>query len=347
MASSSGRPSSPLERELFESAWNFDFFQAVRLLERLYRDRRPIGDSAAPADEIVRFSAWRSLAFPASAIQSLEAGDGATSHARMTVAFLGLTGIKGVLPVHYTERMLASKDTDDNPLVQFFDLFNHRWTSLFYRAWQKHRPHALYESAALTGNRPDVFTHALFDLIGLGTNGLRGRMQMLDEPLLRYAGLFSQRPHSASALQNMLTDRFRVPIVIEQFVGSWYSLSEFDRSYLTFEAERNQLGVGAFLGDRVWDQQAKFRIKVGPVGMARFRGFLPDGEEIGQLRELTRLFVGTALAFQVQLVLKAPEVPKMQLSGEGQQGLRLGWSSWLKTRDFKAPAEDAAFTYLN
>lgn len=347
MAASSGRSSPSLERDLFERGWEFDFFQAVRLLEWLYRDCKPVGQSASPADEIVQFAARLSLAFPASAIHALERNGHASARPRMTVAFFGLTGSKGVLPVHYTERMLASKDTDDNPLIRFFDIFNHRWTSLFFRAWQKHRPHALYESAALAGHRPDTFTHALFDLIGMGTTGLRGRMQMLDEPLLRYAGLISQRPHSAVALKGVLKDRFRVPITIEQFIGSWYPLNEFDRSYLAPEAERNQLGVGAFLGDRVWDQQAKFRIKVGPVAMAGFCAFLPDGDDIRELRELTRFFVGTAMAFEVQVVLKAPDVPKMQLGSERQDGPRLGWNSWLKTKEFQADAVDATFTYLN
>jgi type VI secretion system protein ImpH len=169
---------------------------------------------------------------------------------------------------------------------------------------------------------------------------------MLEEPLLRYAGLISQRPHSATALQGALRDRFQISIVIEQFIGSWYSLSEFDRSYLEQESERNQLGVGAFLGDRVWDQQAKFRIKIGPVNAARFCSFLPDGNEAEELREITRLFVGTSMAFEMQLVLRAPDVPRTQLGVENAGASQLAWNSWLKTTEFTADARDATFTYL-
>ncbi len=90
----------------------------------------------------------------------------------MTVTFLALTGIQGVLPVYYTERMIARGRRHGDALAEFFDLFNHRFVSLFYRAWQKHHFPVLYESAAIEGahhRQPDPFTQSLFDFIGLGT----------------------------------------------------------------------------------------------------------------------------------------------------------------------------------
>ena len=47
------------------------------------------------------------------------------------------------------------------------------------------------------------------------------------------------------------------------------------------EMERNQLGEGAFLGDEVWDQQSRFRIRLGPLGLDRFIEFLPDAPAMG------------------------------------------------------------------
>ena len=151
------------------------------------------------------------------------------------MAFLGLTGTQGVLPFCYTEWMLERKAAKDDTLAAFLDLFNHRLISFFYRAWEKHRPPVLYELGAARDQQPDAFTHSLYDLIGMGTEGLLGRMRIHDESLLLYAGLIAQRPHSASALRGILRDYFDVPVEIDQCVGDWYELDETDRCYLSPE----------------------------------------------------------------------------------------------------------------
>src|SRR5207244_10484960 len=184
------------------------------------------------------------MAFPASPVHDIERIRDSSEPVRMTVAFMGLTGTQGVLPFYYTERMLDSKAAKDNALAAFFDLFNHRLVSLFYRAWEKHHPAVLYEIAAVRGGQLDAFTQYLFDLIGMGTRGLRGRLGIQDESLLLYAGLIAQRPHSASALRGILQDYFSLPVEIDQCVGSWYELAEADRCCLSDELEGNQLGVG-------------------------------------------------------------------------------------------------------
>ncbi len=345
MATVSRRADPPLEKALFERACEFDFFQAVRLLERIFPRRKPVGFTARPSEEVVRFGAWLSLAFPASAIDLIEQSPDLDKPVRMTVTFLALTGIQGVLPIYYTERMMTRKGSKENALAQFLDLFNHRLVSLFYRAWQKHNFPALYESAAMQGEEPDSFTRVLFNLIGMGTASLRGRMHISDESLLRYAGLIAQAPHSASALRGILRDYFAVPVVIQQCLGSWYELHDLDRAYLSPDLERNQLGIGAFIGDKVWDQQARFRICLGALSFARFREFLPDGAALVKLLELTKYLVGLALAFDVQLILQAEEVPDLRLTDVGADAPRLGWSTWLKTTAFQNDATDAVFAY--
>lgn len=347
MAAPSRRTDPSVEETLFSRGFEFDFFQAVRLLRRLFPERKPPGGIARPSEEIARFGAWLSLAFPASAIDNVERSARADDPARVTVTFLGLTGTQGILPLHYTERLLALKAAKDTVLAEFLDLFNHRIVSLFYRAWAKHHPPIIYESAALERRYPDSFSHYLFDSIGLGTDGLRGRMRIPDESLLPYAGLIAQRPHSATAVRGILRDYFAVPVEIEQHLGNWYDIAEGDRSFLSPEMERNQLGVGAFLGDKVWNQQDRFRIRVGPVGLKCFRDFLPDGTAMAKLIELTRFLVGQALAFDVQVFLDAKDVPFCRLSESGGDAPRLGWMAWLKTAEFETHAGDAIFASVN
>jgi type VI secretion system protein ImpH len=337
------RADPSLEERLFRRGFEFDFFQAMRLLARRFPERKSVGGTAKPAEEIVRFCAWLSLAFPASAIDNIEQSANPDDPARVTVTFLALTGTQGILPFHYTERLLALQEKKDDTLADFFDLFNHRLVSLFYRAWEKYRPAVLYELGALRRKQPDPFTHSLFDLIGMGTDCLRGRMRIADESLLPYAGLIAQRPHSANALRGILRSYFSAPVELDQFLGDWYKLEEGDRSYLAPELERNQLGVGAFLGDRVWDQQSRFRIRIGPLNFVRFREFLPDGQALAKLMQLIRFLVGPTLAFDVQVFLRAADVPYCRLTEQGEDAPRLGWTSWLKTCEFFRDAGDAVF----
>ena len=347
MAAPGRRTDPSLEEELFEHGYEFEFFQAVRLLGSVFLSGKAVGGTARPSEEVARFSAHLSMAFPASAVHEIESTPGSSLPPQVTVAFLALSGTQGVLPFFYTEYMLARKAAKDDSLAAFLDLFNHRLISLFYRAWEKHRPPILYEVAARTGLTPDRFTWNLFDLIGMGTDGLRGRMLFDDENLLRYAGLIGQRPHSASALRGILRDYFAVHVEIDQCLGSWYDLENSDRSYLSAELERNQLGVGAFIGDQVWDQQARFRIRVGPVTLERFVQFLPDRRTMARFVEFTRYLMGPVMAFDVQVFLQAPDVPYCRLIDEGDDAPRLGWIGWLKTEEFMADAGDAVFAYLN
>jgi type VI secretion system protein ImpH len=341
------RTDPSLEEALFERGYEFEFFQAVRLLARIHADRKPVGGTAKPEEEFVRFGAHLTMAFPPSAIYDIARIPDSEDPARMTVAFLGLTGIQGTLPLCYTEWMLEREAAKDDTLAAFLDLFNHRLLSLFYRAWEKHRPPVLYELSVARNRLPDPFTHSLYDLIGMGTKGLLGRMGIENESLLFYAGLIAQRPRSASALRGILRDYFSVPVEIDQCIGDWYELEEADRCYLAAEAEASQLEVGAFLGDAVWNQQGRFRIRVGPLKFDRFLEFLPDGRAMAKLVEFTRYLVGQAMAFDVQVSLRAGEVPYCRLSDEGPDAPRLGWMGWLKTGAFVKDASDAVFAWVN
>src|SRR5262249_41651130 len=153
---------------------------------------------------------------------------------------------------------------------EFLDLFTHRMASLFYRAWEKYRFPVAYER-----DEQDRFTQYLYDIIGMGTGGLRGRLGLrartpprADQAPLFYAGLSAQRPHSAGARAAILSDYFGVPARIEQFVGQWLTLDDDSRSYIG--RANSELGVNTIAGARVWETQSKFRLKFGPLTFIEF-----------------------------------------------------------------------------
>jgi type VI secretion system protein ImpH len=256
----------------------------------------------------------------------------------MIVAFMGLTGLMGVLPRHYTELLFERVRQKDFSLRDFLDMFNHRMLSLFYRAWEKYRFPIGYERARSQSDY-DPFSGGVFHLIGMGTNGLRGRLRTGDEVLLHYAGLLAQQPRSSTTLAALLADYFNAPVSVQQFLGGWLRLDKHSITRLG-RSDGNRLG-NAILGSRFWDQQSGFRIQMGPLSFAQFRQLLPSGTAFKPLVDLARFFVGLALNFDIQLILKAGEVPSCALGKPSAEALRLGWSSWLKTKHFCADTGDA------
>ena len=342
MAAASGRTNPPLDRLLFEEGYRFDFFQAVRLLERLYPSRSAVGYNAAPDKEATRFRALLSLTFPPSAIFDVSHSEKETGPDEMMVAFMGLFGSMGVLPRHYTELLIDRVRRKDFTLRDFLDIFNHRFISLFYRAWEKYRLPAAYERSRLGGSDDyDPFSRLIFHVVGMGTGGLRGRLRTGDEVLLYYGGLVAQQPHSASGLEALLGDFFAVPAVVKQFTGGWLRLDPENRSFLGRNQANNELGRSTILGSKFWDQQASFRVVIGPLSFEQFREILPSGSGFAPLVDLTRFYVGMALDFDVRLILRAAEVPACRLGKPIRGAIQLGWSSWLKTRQFSHDATDA------
>lgn len=327
MVAEKRRTDSPLDQELFEEPYRFEFFQAVRLLERLQPQREPVGHDSPPGREVVRFRTMQTLSFPSSEIHDLTRDKSSADGDRpeMTVAFMGLTGPLGVLPHHYTELLMERARYKDTALWTFLDIFNHRLISLFYRIWEKHRFPVAYERGEL-----DQFTGYLFDIIGMGTGGLRGRLSFNDQALLHYGGLIAQRPHSANAVAAIVGDYFAVPARVVQFTGQWLNLEE---NVTRLGSAHSQLGISTIAGTRVWDSQSKFRIRLGPLNLAEFNDFVPAGSAYRPAIDMLRLLAGLEFDFDMQLVLRAPDVPACRLGADPHLGPRLGWTSWLKTRD--------------
>jgi type VI secretion system protein ImpH len=309
----------------------------VRLLERISAGRKPVGEFVPPSMEAVRFGANPSTTFPASEIQELRWDEGEPP--RMTVNFLGLTGPLGVLPLYYTELVMSRLRERDTSGLDFFDIFNHRMTALFYRAWRKHRFTVAHER-----DTRNAFSNYLLALIGMSTDGLQNRLAVPDESLIHYSGLLAPHPRSAMALKQLLEDYFDVPVEIEQFAGSWYPLDS--QTQCSFEDEPSpstQLGQGAIVGDEVWDHQSVARIRLGPLTLERYRDFLPGGAANEALRALTQFFSGNEIDFEVQLILAREDVPRCELGKAGATAPVLGLLSWVRSVPFERDAADTIF----
>ena len=327
-------------REMLENDPNrVHFFQAVRLLERLYPERNPVGLFVTPDSEVVRFSSQPTFSFPASEIQAFERR--ADGQGEIVVNFMGLSAAVGALPHAYTEFLLERARAKDYAAEGFFDLFNHRVISLFYRAWQKYRFYVAYERG---GEGDDAVTSTLYQLLGLGTKGLRNRMEIADDACLYYAGILAHTTRTSQGLRHILEDYFAVPVTIEEFTGSWNRLPPANLTFLretgTFS---ERLGMGTIVGDEVWDQHGAITIRLGPMKFDRYQQFLPGGAAHRELRSWLRFYTNREFDSIVQLVLEREETPGTQLGDVGRHAARLGLVSWVKNRPMGRDPDEATY----
>lgn len=355
MASPRRRPPAALIDRLFREPTRFDFFQAVRVLEwqarRDARDsrlapRKPVGQDHDPREEVVRLRSDPTLAFPGNEVAAAEAGTSAKPP-QLVASFLGLIGPLGVLPQHYTEMMIRSLRERNRGLRDFFDIFHHRALSLFYRAWAKYRLPVAFERTA--GRDTDPVTTTVAAFAGFATPSTQGRLAVENETVLHHAGLLSRGPRSATALQEMLSGYLGRPVIVESFVGSWLPISADGQTRLPQAGDPQghfcRLGLDAMAGERAWDVQGKFRLKIGPLDGDQLRDFMPEGREFRRLHDLVRLYVGPELDFDLQVTLEARHVPPARLAGceDDADAAQLGWNSWVLHAPSPVDRADAVF----
>ncbi len=340
MAAESRREATSLKQSLFERPHRFEFFQAVRLLRRMWSERAPVGGPHHPAEEFVRFSSSASLAFPASDIESITPPSAELDTPSLRVAFLGVAthASFGSLPDRYAAEILARDQEKHFELREFFDLFNHRLISLYYRAWEKQRFAVAYES----GGERNPFERALFAVIGMATPRLRGRLALDDRALLSRAGLLALRPVPAQVLESLVESYFGVPAQVVQFLPRWYDIDPGDLTRLGIANAR--LGQETVVGSRVCLAQCRFELRLGPMSWPAYERLLPIAAGFRALVDLVRLATAEELDWSVRLVLNREEVPELRIPSPPDQACRLGWSTWLKSEPFRRDADQASLS---
>jgi type VI secretion system protein ImpH len=340
--------SGPLAR-LVERACRFDFFQAVWLLERHSGGDALVGQRGPVGRERLRFRPDLSLGFPPTDLRRIsvrhhpETGE---PYYQAEVAFLGLYGVSTPLPLHYAVEILRTAEPGlppapdqppgleraagpqealaSSPVRDFLDLFHHRLISLFFRSWLKYH----YERMFAAPQR-DVITEYLgllggcppaYDADTLGVSPIR---------LLRYVGVFTQRPRSASTLAGLLFDYWGdIPVEVRQFVGQWVPLAPTDQNRLGRSSCRP--GLDLTVGEEVYDLTGTFDIAVGPVDWGTYLSLVPGGFRFRQTRGLAKLYCCDPLAFTLTVTLRAGEVLETRLTSDGQAGA-LGLTSWVRS----------------
>ncbi|HUT30742.1 MAG TPA: type VI secretion system baseplate subunit TssG [Sedimentisphaerales bacterium] len=329
--------SDSLTLRLHDKPYEFDFFQAVRRLECARPDLPRVGYSQRPHADPVRFSQDVSLSFAPSSVKAYH--EATSEHpARMIVSFLGLLGTNGPMPLAITEYVHDRLHNHrDRTLASFLDIFNHRMISLFYRAWACNRQGVSYDRKE--ENRFALYIGGLF---GIGADSLRNRDAVPDPAKLHYSGRLACPAKYAEGLREILQDYFGITVKIDEFVGQWINLPKEYRCQLGKAPGNSKLGRTLVIGRRFWECQQRFRITFGPMCLSDYLRFLPGHDSIRRLIAWVRNYVGDQLSWELQLILRAADVPRIRLGETGQ----LGWSSWLRSKEFKKDADSLVLRNL-
>ena len=344
----SGLAPEPLAAELLaragEAPAEAEVFQLVRLIleagRRAGAGRARIGGDDRPVHEPLRFRAAAGQGYPSAEL--VEASLEGYGKAELTVAFMGLTGPSGVLPDHYSDLVVQRRRARDPAFADFLDLFNHRAISLFYRAWAKPRLPVRFQEA----QRPlgDPFSRALAAVIGLGLNAQRPRAALGEGGLLGLAGTLGRRVRTPGAVRRLVAALLPMPVEVREFHGRWIDIAPADRTRLSAprpgERSFSSLGVDAVAGSQVFDVQSRFRVRLGPMGLAEFQAFFrPEGPR-RLLEQVVREAVGPAIDFDLQLVLRHEDTPSLRLDDAKAPAL-LGQTTWLGAAPVKRDRDEA------
>lgn len=317
--------------QLSRSPEKHHIFHALRIIEATYKDAPRLGESRRPRQDKVRLGQEAELSFPPSTIRSFQEGkDGGP--ARLINRFFGLFGPHGPLPLHLTEYARdRQRNYRDHTFVAFANMLTHRLMSLLYRAWSSGQPAPSFDR----GDN-DPVERKVAAIAGYHGTNLRQRDEFPDVAKRHFAGLLSQGPKNAEGLVSILSAFFDAKVEVEEFVGTWLELESEDRWAL---GSKSGLGQETSIGSQVWTRSAKFRLRIGPLSLEEYKRLLPGTPSQRRLAAIVRSYVGPALDWDVNLILKADEVPPSVI-GESTQ---LGHVSWM---DRGTSTEDADDLYL-
>jgi type VI secretion system protein ImpH len=295
--------------------WRYGF---LTLLRRIGADTRidPVGTARRPQTEPFRLGQQPSLAFAPREIAS--AGE-ANGRLKVRLFGLGMLGPNGPLPIHVTEIARDREESRrDATLVNFLDIFHHRYLTLLYRAWAS-------AQATVGLDRPgdERFSFYVASLTGQNTAEIAHRALPAHARLAASAHLVREARNS-DGMRMTLERYFGVPVAIEEHVFHWIELDLADCSYLSRSDAAGTMG-NAMPGTRVPDRQGKFRIVMGPLDLDQYLRFTPQGADLPKLIEWVRAFVGYEFVWELELRIEALSATPAVMGGQQ----RLAWSGWL------------------
>lgn len=318
MEGESRRSSTYLKQTLLKKGHEFSFYQVMRLLRLLEENKTDHLGGSKNTD--IRVVPNLSLGFPASDVEKIESidHDGSTQY-QVTANFLGLYGSSSPLPTFYTEDLLDEEADDGSAGRDFINILNTKLYQLLFGGWKKYR-----QFLQVTEDKNTDFIERLFCLEGFGETTYR-TANTDSYQLLRYIGIFSQFPRSASGLQTLLEDAVKLPVRLVPCIARKVSIPEDQR--LKLGVSGGILGQDSIIGQEIDDRMGKFRLRVGPLSADDYRDFSPGNKAYNRLVKLTNLYLQDPLEYDLEVFMHEQQAQTICLGGD--RWSKLGVDTWL------------------
>jgi len=325
---------------LEQSGEEFNFFQAIRLLDNMPELRKKL-----------RYKAINSEAFAPNFIASVEHQSYRNTTVVAVNAF-GLTGQQGPIPSCYAEMLRRAQECEGDDPNAFLDIFHDQLVSLLYEIKKQFDPMLFNQQAK---------SHPLYDLYssltGLATFKCEHRLPITFENLTANTPIVANRRVDYSLLKKLLEQFLQCQLSITPNQGAWRNLPQKYQAQLAkpyHHGPQSLLGQGIGLGTRFWDNQAAISIDINVATIEQCIDLLPPTiepcidlllpienrstlyhEKLVAL--LTFLTDGQYLIY-VRLLLDWQAIP---ISSIGvKSSLLLGYTSWLKSNTQQVAALD-------
>lgn len=324
---------APLSRAILARSPQMNFFQLCQLIDHLMPEGAGLGSNDTPAAEPVRFRPYPKLGFPSTELAAVEFDDERCDRPpTIRTTFLGLYGVDAVMPPHLIDDIVLRREGHEE-VMAFLDLFNHRLTTLFYRAWRKYRYPSGFERV------DDSTSRALLCLAGFGLGDKAASAGLPGARVLAMLGLMSQRTRTVEGLAGVVAmalpgagvrvdERFPVWVRLDHQPG----LRSGSSSSACGDGGEG-LGRGHVLGRRIKNRGEAVLLTLRPASVDQAHDLLPDAPLFRELKSVLRVYLGNKTDVVIRMEVSASIVPELTLghaAGKVHQG-RLAWTTLLKS----------------
>ena len=293
-----------------------DFFELVRRIGHGRPDLPRLGKAARPTQENVRFGQTPYLHFPPTEVAEIRQGNSGVEALIMTY-FFGLLGVNGPMPLEFTDYVFQrSHNYYDQTWRRFLDIINHRFLTLFYRAWAENEQAVSFDRAD-----DDKITDIIRALAGTPSDMLPSDRTF---PYLtaKYANHFGRCVKNHSSLEDILHNVMKADLKVKDFVVSSYDIPKDTRCRLG-NRETSVVGKNIQLGRTYMSATREFEIEVGPVAFAESIKWMPGTKGFELINRIVTAYLDRPLDYTLTFIVIGKTVPEVRFEGK-DKGVRLG-----------------------
>ncbi|CAG8863311.1 hypothetical protein PS627_00247 [Pseudomonas fluorescens] len=324
-------------RALQSQVVHANLYRLCQLLEQAQPGRPPLGSTAYPADDPVRFRPDPGMGFPGSELRGIELDESRPEQpATVRTRLLGLYGVDSPLPTAYLDDITQRREGHE-ALEAFLDIFNHRIFTQFYRIWRKYSYPATFQAGGT-----DDTSQCLLGLVGLGIPGTAERIATPMSRFLALLGVMRLPTRNAEGIDALV--KLLAPATRTRITAHWPQKVALVHPASLSRARPVSLSQGMPLGGAGYDANSQLHLRLVTEDPDEARGWLPGGQLHNDLRALLQVYLGWRCDAKLQLSLPVRILPAPVL---GRSQPLLGMTAVLGLNEGSQPAALDEFLTIN